>query len=225
MARHPIIAGALRALTLAPGIVPLGALVGASAVAAGFDPGAAVLLSALVFAGGSQFAAVALVAAGGAVAAAVTLFFFINSRYFLICAAALDLARRSGASAPARWLIALGVVDESFALQAAWDKKERVPVTGLIAISATLWLLWVGSTALGAFAGPHLPDIKPFGLDYVLPGLFIGLLGVFADTRAKLVAGLAALAVAGALALFGFGVAAVLVVPPIIAFGWGQWSK
>jgi len=221
--RHPALEAALRALTLAPGIAPLGALFGASAVAAGFSPAAAVALSAVVFAGGAQFAAVGLVATGASMLAASALVAVINSRYFLLSAAALDLGRKAGAARAERVGLALGTVDESFALQAAWAKQGAVAALGLLMISTWLWLLWVASTLAGALLGAHLPALAPWGLDYALPGIFVGLLGIFADTRERLFAGLAALAVAGALALVGLGTVAVLVVPPLFAFALGRW--
>lgn len=224
LARHPIAEAAIRALSLAPGILPLGMVFGAAAVSAGLSPTAAALLSAFVFAGGAQFASVALIAQGAAALSAVALVFVVNSRYFLLSAAALDLARRSGATRGQRMLVALGVVDESYALQAAWAKSALVPTLGLLAVSGTLWLLWMSGTIAGALLGERLPDLAPLGLDYALPGIFVGLLGIFADTRERLIAGLAALAVGGALALAGLGTIAVLAVPPLMAFALGRWA-
>lgn len=224
MGRHPATEGILRALTLATGLVPLGVLFGAAAVAAGFSPLAAVVVSALVFAGGAQFAAVGLVAAGAGVLAVVGLVAVVNSRYFLLSAATLALARPVTRTSWQRLLLAAGVVDESFALQAAWARGRVVAFGGLLAVSATLWIIWIAATLVGAYAGGLLPDLEPWGLDYVLPGIFVGLLGIFADTRPRLMAGLAAVALAGILALAGFGTVAVLVVPPLLAFGLGRWG-
>ncbi|MEA3198801.1 MAG: hypothetical protein QOE90_229 [Thermoplasmata archaeon] len=212
-----------RALTLAPGLVPLGLLFGASAVKVGLSPGAAIAISALVFAGGAQFAAVGLVATGAALAAIAGTVLLINARYFLLSTATLEMGRKTGARGWQRVLLALGTVDESYALQAAWP--EAASAAALLVIPATLWVLWVGSTALGAWLGDALPDLRPYGLDYALPGIFVGLLGIFADTRAKLAAGLVALALGGAAALLGFGAWAVLVVPTLMAFALGAWKR
>lgn len=224
MARSPVADGILRALSLAPGIAPLGLVFGAFAQEAGFSTAAAAALSALIFAGGAQFAAVALVASGGALLSAVALVALVNSRYFLLSAATLELGRLAGARPWQRVLLAMGVVDESFALQAAWAKQRVAATAGLLAIPATLWIIWVGSTILGALVGDALPDVEPLGLDYALPGIFVGLLGIFADTRERLLAGLGALAVGGALALAGLATVAVLVVPPLMAFALGRWA-
>jgi len=224
VARHPLAEAALRGLSLAPGIVPLGMLFGATAVGAGISAPGATLLSAIVFAGAAQFASVAIFAGGAGALAGVALVAIINARYFLLSAAALDLARRAGATRTERILVALGVVDESYALQAAWAKTALPPAIALFFVSFFFWLLWVGGTIAGALLGARLPDLAPYGLDYALPGIAVGLLGIFADTRPRLLAGLGALAVAGALAFAGLGTLAVLVVPPLFAFALGRWA-
>lgn len=222
MARHPFVEGAARAASLAPGILPLGMVFGAAAVSAGLSPLAATLLSALVFAGGAQFAAIGLLAQGALAIYGIALVAVVNSRYFLLSAATLDLGRKRGARPFQRTLLALGVVDETYALQVAWARTSVPTVGGLLMISFTFWLMWVGGTLAGALMGERLPDLAPLGLDYALPGIFVGLLGIFADTRERLVVGLAALAIAGGLALAGLGTAAVLLVPPAMAFALGR---
>lgn len=222
MARHPVLEGALRALTLAPGIVPVGMLFGATAVGAGLSPFAATVMSALVFAGAAQFASVGILAASGALSA-VALVAIVNARYFLLSAATLDMGRRARARWWERILLALGVVDETYALQAAWTKSAAASALGLIVLSATFWAMWVGGTLAGALLGERLPDLAPLGLDYALPGIAVGLLGIFADTRERLIAGLGALAFAGALAWYGYGTLAILVIPPTLALALGRW--
>lgn len=225
MPRSPALEGVARALTLAPGIVPLGMLFGAAAAAAGLSPWAAAALSALVFAGTAQFAAVGLVATGAAFASAIALVALVNSRYLLLSAATLDMGRKASARPWQRILLALGVVDETYALQAAWARQGAVTTGGLLFVSLAFWLMWVGGTLAGAMLGARLPDLAPYGLDYALPGITVGLLGIFADTRERLLAGLAALAVAGGLALAGLGTLAVLLVPPAFAFSLGRWAR
>lgn len=222
--RHPVAEGVVRALGIASGLAPMGLLFGAAAASAGFTPLAAVVLSGLVFAGGAQFAAVGMAATGASVLAIVLLVLVVNSRYFLLSAATLDLAGPSGPTRAQRVLLALGVVDESFALQAAWARGRAVAVAGLLAVPATLWCVWVAATFAGAYVGGFIPELEPWGLDYLLPGIFVGLLGIFADSRPRLVAGLAALVLAGVLALAGQGTLAVLLVPPVLAFALGRWG-
>jgi predicted branched-subunit amino acid permease len=124
-----------------------------------------------------------------------------------------------------RIALALGVVDESYALQAAWVKDASASAVGLLVVPATLWILWIGGTLVGALLGARLPDLAPLGLDYALPGIFVGLFGIFADTRERLLAGLAAVAIGIAAALLGYGSWAVLLVPASMAFALGRWRR
>lgn len=225
MARHPVLEGAARALALAPGTIPLGLVFGATAAQAGFTPAMAVAMYATVFAGGTQLAAVGLHDAGAPVLAVVALVAVVNARYVLLGAATLDLARRHGAAAWQRWLLALGVIDEAYALQAAWAKQGRATVAGLLAIPATLMVVLAAATAVGALVGAGLPSLEPWGLDYALPGLFVGLVGIFADTRARLAVAASTLVAAGALALLGLGILGVLLVPPGAAFLAGELAR
>lgn len=214
---------AARALVLAPGIVPLGMLFGASAVAGGFDLAQAAATSGLVFAGAAQFAALAARSEGASLAAAIVLVLVINSRYLLLTTAALELARPQAPRRPMRVLLSLLVVDESYALQSEWARKGQPTVAGLAAVGGFLWLLWMAATVVGALLGSQLPSLEPFGLDYALPGLFVGLFGLFADTRPKLAVGMLAVALAAAASLAGFGVYSVVVLPPALALAAGRW--
>lgn len=209
-------------MLLSPGVVPLGLIFGATAAAAGFSSASAALFSLLVLAGATQFAAVALLETGAGLLAVTGLIIIMNARYLLLSAAALDIARRSQMSRAGRILLALGVVEESYALQAAWARQGRVATAGLLAIPATLVILWTASTWIGADLGARFPPLEAWGLDYALPGIFIGLLGIFAESRARLAAGLASLFGGGALALLGQTTLAILVIPPLVAIGFAH---
>lgn len=225
MGRSEVADGILRALPIGAGIASLGLVYGASMVAVGFSPLAVVAYSAMVFAGAAQFATLGAVEVGAGLLTILGLVLLLNARYFLMSAATLEIGRRAGATPWQRVLLALGVVDESYALQAAATRETAPRFRLLFAISATLWILWVASTYAGTFLGGHIPDLRPYGLDYLLPGIFVGLFGVFADTRERLLVGLAAFVAAGALALVGQGSLAVLVVPPAAAFAMGRWGR
>lgn len=224
-ARVQLRQAAARAAVLAPGIVPLGMLFGASAVAQGWSAGQALATSGLVFAGAAQFAALALHGKGASLAAVAAVVLVVNSRYFLLTTAALELARPDRPSRGSRVLLSLLVVDESFALQSAWSRQGGARVAGLVGIGAFLWLLWMAATAAGALLGDRLPPLEPFGLDYALPGLFVGLFGIFADSRPKLAVGLLAVGLAAVASLAGLGIASVVVVPPALAFAAGRWLR
>lgn len=222
--RSPVLAAILSAFTLAPGVVPLGMLFGATATLAGFSTLQAGVLSVTLFAGVTQLAAVAAYSAGDPALAVLGVVVLLQARYLLLSTATVELGRRHGHGAPARTWLALGTVEESYALQAAWARRNG-PAVGLLVIPAALMVIWTASTLIGAQAGTALPDLRSLGLDYALPGLFIGLLGIFSETRTHLVAGLVAVATGGALALIGQGTLAILLLPPLIAYLAGRHGK
>jgi 4-azaleucine resistance transporter AzlC len=177
--------GAIATLAAAVGV--FGVSFGVLAVAAGLSPFAATAMSALVFAGGSQFAAVGVIAAGGGPVAAVVSGLLLNTRYApfgIAVAPALTGGRLR------RALAAHLIIDEGMALALTRDDSERQRVfvlTGL-ALGAT----WVGGTGLGALAGSSIGDPTVLGLDVAFPAGFLALLAPLLDrprTRAAAAAG------------------------------------
>ncbi len=164
---------------------------------AGFTELAAIAMSAIVFAGSAQFAAIAILAQGGTVGAAVAAAALMNSR-FLAMGAAL------GPSLPGRALrrAAQGqaVVDASWALAARGDGSfDRGLLFGSTAIQ---YVTWVGGTIAGALGGGVLGDPKALGLDAIYPAFFLALL--LTEARSGRALGVAALGALIALALVPF---------------------
>jgi 4-azaleucine resistance transporter AzlC len=144
---------------------------GLLARAAGFGPLAAMVMSGTTFAGSAQFAAASILEAGGAVSAAIAAAVLLNARYGPI---ALSVAPILRGPAWRRFLEAQLVVDESWALAARGDGRYDRGV--LIGAGLTLWVAWVGSTAIGALGGRFLGDPAALGLDAAFPALFLALL-------------------------------------------------
>jgi 4-azaleucine resistance transporter AzlC len=146
---------------------------GVLSAAAGVPAWLAVLMSALVFAGSAQFAAVAILGAGGAAAAAVLSGSLLNSRYLATGAVA---ARVLPGPRWQRFLLAQLVVDESFALAVGAGTPEHPDRRMLVGSGLALWIGWVVGSALGSVLGPVVGDPTTFGLDAAFPALFVGLL-------------------------------------------------
>ena len=137
----------------------------------GLSEVAAVVMSAIVFAGSAQFAVVAILAQGGGVGSAVAAAAMMNSR-FLPMGVALGPSLPGGSLSRA----AQGqtVVDASWALAAREDGSfDRML---LIGSSAAQYVTWTTGTAVGAIWGEALGDPKALGLDAVYPAFFVALL-------------------------------------------------
>jgi 4-azaleucine resistance transporter AzlC len=167
---------------------------GVVAQEAGLSAVAAIVMSAIVFAGSAQFAAVAIIAQGGTVGAAVAAAALVNSR-FLPMGVALGPSLPGGAAARA----AQGqtVVDASWALASRDDGSfDRMMLFGSSAIQ---YVAWTGGTVVGAIWGDKLGDPETLGLDAIYPAFFLALLLVEIKSRRAL--GVAALGALIALAL------------------------
>ncbi|MGY2047363.1 AzlC family ABC transporter permease [Methylobacterium sp. JK268] len=192
--------------------VPIGLLFGALAAAKGLtvlDVGA---MSALVFAGGAQFAAVEIWSHPVPVGALVFSTLLINLRHVLMGA---SLAPRLGRFSRRQKLLWLAVmVDETWAF--AERRAVRRPLTPAYfgTMGAVYWISWLVWSLLGACAGSMLGDPRRVGADFAFTALFIGLVAGFGRTRA----GAAAIAASG---LAAAGTALLLGPPWHVAAGAG----
>jgi 4-azaleucine resistance transporter AzlC len=161
---------------------------------AGFSIPAAIAMSAIVFAGSAQFAAVSIVAAGGGLASAVGAAALMNSRFLPM---GIALAPSLPGRAAKRAAQGQAVVDASWAMANQGDGTfDRWFLFGSTAVQ---YVTWVSGTVVGAFGGHVLGDPHKLGLDAIYPTFFLALL--FAELRNRRARGVAALGALIALVL------------------------
>jgi predicted branched-subunit amino acid permease len=169
-----------------------GVTFGVIATAQGMSAPLVMVTSLLVFGGGAQFGALGVVAAGGSAAAAIGVGLALNSRFLLM---GLPVAARLPTGHPGRRaLLAALSIDGS--LVAAMTERDDTQVErayrdmGLI-----IFGLWQLGTGVGIVAGGWLSQPEVFGVDALIPAVFLGLLLPLledAATRAAAVGGGAA---------------------------------
>jgi len=166
--------GVVASLPLFPGIAPVGALFGAIAVAGGLTKADAVLMSAIVYAGASQFVAIDLYGQGVPAWPIVLSVFAVNFRHVLYSAALTPVFRRLRRSTRAAFLPLL--IDPVFAYveKRLEDGRGFDPFTYL-AMGLTFYVMWVASSAVGAFFGALVEDPEALALDMLLPLYFLTL--------------------------------------------------
>lgn len=169
--RSPYLDGALAVAPLAAVIGVVGILFGYVAREAGLSAPAAVLMSATVFAGSAQFAAVAVLDGGGTALAAAGAAALLAARYLAMGAA---VAPALGGAPWKRALLAQLAVDESWAV--AYRGEGRFSRERLVGAGVLLYAAHVGSTALGTALRGTIPDPAALGLDAAVPTLFLLLL-------------------------------------------------
>lgn len=173
----------------------------------GFSVLGAAVFSAVVYAGGAQFAALAVLSGGGTVASAVGSSTLVSLRYLpLGIALAPSLPggpmRRAAQGQP--------LVDSSWVLAKRADGSFDRWV--LFGSSAPQWIAWVSGTVLGASMG-EIVDPHTIGLDAVFPAFFLALL--LKELNGRRAVGIAVAAGLLALALVPHSPAGV----PVLAAG------
>jgi predicted branched-subunit amino acid permease len=155
----------------------------------GMPPWAAVLMSAIVFAGSAQIAALTIIGAGGGLGSALGAAALMNSRF-------LPMGMAFAPSLPGRPLFraAQGQTVVDVSLVVAQDGHGGYDRGLLFGSSAIQYTTWVSGTALGAIVGSSIGDPETFGLDAVYPMFFLALMiGELRSGRAKGVAAAGAL--------------------------------
>jgi len=145
---------------------------GALSVAAGLDLWQTIVLSGLLFTGGSQFALVGIVASGGSGAAAVATSTLLGARNMLY---GLQMSRLLGVSGLHKVAAAHLTIDESTAVGVAQPERSAQRL-GFWVTGLTVFALWNLMTIVGALLGNALGDPRQFGLDAAAPAAFVGLL-------------------------------------------------
>lgn len=184
------------------GYLPVGLAFGVLAQKAGLSPARAVLMSVIVFAGGSQFIIVAMLAQGAAALAVAAAVFMVNLRHLLMSSVLSPHLAATGQAF--RALYAYGVTDESFAVNLGRFQAGGWSPGQALAVNHLANAVWVASTLAGALAGELVPA-GALGIDFALPAMFICLLVSQVKGRAQLLTALtaAALSVTGSLAWRG----------------------
>jgi 4-azaleucine resistance transporter AzlC len=189
---------------------------GTSAIDAGWPAWLLVLMSALIFAAGAQFAVVVALAGGGGILAALLAGTLINLRFVPM---AITAAASLRGGRLRRSLEAQAVVDGSWA--AARRSDGSIDREKMIAASLVQWPAWILGTAVGAYFTPDAELAYSLGLDVIFPAFFlVFVLDAFREEKRHrstiVVAGIIAAGmcwvVPPGLALLSAGVAAVLAV-------------
>jgi predicted branched-subunit amino acid permease len=181
--------------------VPFGLVFGAIAAHGGLAFDDSVLLSALTFAGASQFAALEFWAHPLPFLTILLSVIAVNLRLVLYSAA---LARRIGHwSVPARW-VGLGLLSDPIYALAELNGGARLSAAYYFGLAVPLYLNWIVTTAAGYLFGNLIRDPAAVGLDFVVIAYFIHLLAGF-RTRPNALAVIAASAAGSVLAYVTVG--------------------
>jgi len=190
--------GALRgARSCAPSAVSgfaIGLVFGVLARQAGLGAAEAGIMSALVFAGASQFVVLGLWAAPAPVAAVALAALIVNLRHLLMGAALAPHFR--GLSRLKAYGSVFFMADENWALAMGEFDKGRRDAAFLIGGGFVMFASWTTSTLIGGSLGQNFGDPARWGLDFAFTAVFLTLLCGMWRGRSDLLPWIAAAVVA-----------------------------
>ena len=155
------------------GYFPIGLSLGVLAQKGGLAPWQMAAMSLLVFAGGSQFIAVAMIGSGASPLAIISTTFMVNLRHLLM-SSALSV-HFPGISRRFLALFAYGLTDESFAVNMTRFNQGEWHRYSALTLNHAANTTWIVSTVAGVYLGQLVPP-GAAGVDFALTGMFICLL-------------------------------------------------
>lgn len=146
---------------------------------------ACVAMSALVWSGTAQLAALSALGSGAGLAISAGTGLLANIRYLPM---GLAIAPNTRGSALRRAGIAATLADASFAI--AHRREGGFHIAALVAAAPVQYLSWVAGTAIGATSAGLITDPHQLGLDVILPVVYLALVlpDLRANGRARIVA-------------------------------------
>ncbi len=172
--RAGALSGARQCLPLSASIFLVGMVFGVLARHAGLTLLETLSMSAIVFAGASQFIAVGLWAFPIPIAAIVLTTLVVNLRHILLSAALRPWFRELSHLRVYGSLFFM--VDESWALTMRQVQEGARDRAFLIGAGSLLYLSWFAATATGYIAGAAIGDLSRWGLDFAITAVFTALL-------------------------------------------------
>ena len=169
--------GARLAMPVMPGMVMFGVAFGALAAQKGLSLLEATLMSALVYAGASQFVALEMwpdIATYSGIAVVGLITATVNMRFVLMSAALRPWfgTLPSWQNYPALFTI----TDPGWLIAMDYHARGGRNAAILVGGGLTFWLLWVVSAVPGYLLGALVSDQKAFGLDVIMPAFFVAML-------------------------------------------------
>lgn len=184
------VAGVRDSLPIYLGFVPFGIVVGFTAVDLGLTPLEATVMSALLYAGAAQLAAVFLMAEGAGIALVGLTVFLINARFTMYSASLAPIFKPR--SRVRKALYTFLIVDALYALAIPRFRRSDDGQVHRYYFGAgvSLWGSWIIGTMIGA--GLDVTALDAFPVELVLPLVFLALLFPVIEDRPSAVTAIVA---------------------------------
>ena len=175
---HGVFCGIYAAIPISLGVAPIGVVYGLTAIDRGLTPLEAIMTSAMIFGGASQFLAIELWDHPLPVLSLLLTVLAANLRHLVMGAALAPWLRhvRAGRAYPCLYFMS----DHMWGLMMHLQRTGPTPQFGVMLGSGIFfYLTWVGATAIGALFGAVVTQPDVYGLDVLGVSFFIALLVTF----------------------------------------------
>lgn len=174
--RAAFLSGCKHAFPIALGYFSISITFGILSVSTGLQAFEATTMSALVYAGASQFIAISLMGVANWIEIVLATF-VLNLRHLLM---STTLARTLKTSKWKAALLSFGITDETFVLATVGQGQEQdakeLKGSYFAGIVITSYLSWVTGTAVGALFGSFIPEALTSSMGIGLYAMYIALL-------------------------------------------------
>lgn len=165
-------AAGMRAISpLVVAVAPIGLVFGAVAATKGLSPLEVMLMSGLVFAGGSQFVAMDIWTHPASWASAGLAALLVNLRHVLMSASLGTKMQAFGRRG--RFAAMLFLADEIWAMAEFRAGEKTLTPSWFAGLVMPFYLTWVISGVAGSLLGAFLGDPAVIGLDFAFPAVFV----------------------------------------------------
>src|SRR5690349_7230491 len=215
---HGFARGFRALLPLWLGAAPIAVVYAVTARAAGLTAMETQLMSLTVFSAPTQLGAASLLSTGASLGALLLMTVVLNLHQLLL---GVSLGRLVPLSRAERMIAAYFLTDGAYATTVASGMPS---FAFLLGAELSMFVVWNAGTWLGAHVGQVLPDPGQFGIDFVFPLTFLGLLIPLLRSRAALLTALCAGGVAFAAAHLWPGSIAVVVGALLGSLAGASWT-
>lgn len=174
---HMIQKGFKIALPIAIGYIPIALTYGVLAKQSGLSLVELTLMSALVYAGASQFMGVNMIIASATAIEIVLATFVLNFRHFVMSLSFMN-GLKEAVDLKGRLALSLGLTDEAFSVAAIHMDEAKKDKASFFygTIILTAYLSWVFGSLAGGLLGNIIPETLSQSMGIALYALFIALL-------------------------------------------------
>ncbi|PAU57665.1 hypothetical protein BZL41_18435 [Pseudomonas sp. PIC25] len=153
-----------------------GLVFGVLASKSGITPLAATLMSALVFAGASQFVAVEQWRHPNLPWLSIVLTTLLINLRHLLMSASLQRSFQKLPKGRVAASFALLLIDETWALAEHRFRKAAPSLRYFVTAGLVIYVGWVGGTFIGTQVGSNIPEPRIYGLDFTFVAMFLSLM-------------------------------------------------